>query len=90
LLAKKSGLDGVISSPHEIELIKQACGKDFSVITPGIRMASDEKNDQKRIATPSMAIKAGADFIVVGRPIIEAADPVEAAKRVTDEIENIK
>jgi len=87
LLAKKCGLDGVISSPHEIELIKKACGKDFSVITPGIRMASDDKNDQNRIATPSVAIKSGADFIVVGRPIIEAANPTEAAKRITEEIE---
>jgi orotidine-5'-phosphate decarboxylase len=90
LLAQKSGIDGVISSPHEIELIKKACGKDFSVITPGIRMATDAKNDQQRIATPSMAIKAGADFIVVGRPIIEASDPVDAAKRVTEEIESIQ
>lgn len=90
LLARKCGLDGVISSPHEIELIKKACGKDFSVITPGIRMATDAKNDQQRIATPSMAIKEGADFIVVGRPIIEAADPAEAARRVTEEIESIK
>lgn len=87
LLAKKSGLEGVISSPHEIEIIKKACGNDFSVVTPGIRLDSDDKHDQKRISTPGMAVRAGADFIVVGRPIIEAADPVDAAKRITEEIE---
>lgn len=87
LLARKCGMDGVISSPHEIEDIKKACGHDFNVITPGIRMESDDKNDQKRIATPGAAIRAGANFIVVGRPIVEAADPVEAAKRITEEID---
>jgi len=87
LLAKKCGLDGVISSPHEIEIIKKACGNDFGVITPGIRLESDDKHDQKRIATPGAAIRAGANFIVVGRPVIEAPDPVEAAKRITEEIE---
>ena len=87
LLAKKCGMDGVISSPHEIEDIKKTCGSDFSVITPGIRMESDDKHDQRRIATPFAAIKAGANFIVVGRPVIEAPDPVEAAKRITEEID---
>jgi len=87
LMAKKSGMDGVISSPHEIEIIKKACGSDFGVVTPGIRLESDNKNDQQRIATPFAAIRAGANFIVVGRPIIEAASPVDAAKRITEEIE---
>ena len=87
LLAKKSGMDGVISSPHEIEIIKKACGNDFGVITPGIRMESDDKNDQKRISTPGAAVRAGANFIVVGRPVIEAPDPVEAAKIMSDEID---
>ena len=87
LLAKKSGMDGVISSPHEIEDIKKACGNEFSVITPGIRMENEDKHDQKRIATPGAAIRAGANFIVVGRPVIEAPDPVEVAKRITEEIE---
>ncbi len=87
LLAKKSGMDGVISSPHEIEDIKKACGSEFGVITPGIRMANEDKHDQKRIATPAAAIRAGANFIVVGRPVIEAVDPVEAAKIMTEEIE---
>ncbi|MBN1823347.1 MAG: orotidine-5'-phosphate decarboxylase [Endomicrobiales bacterium] len=86
-LAQKCGMDGVISSPHEIEIIKKSCGRDFTVVTPGIRMESDSKNDQKRISTPKAAIKAGADFIVVGRPIIEANDPVEAAKRINGEVE---
>jgi orotidine-5'-phosphate decarboxylase len=89
-LAKKCGIDGVISSPHEIEIIKKACGSEFGVITPGIRSASDSKNDQQRIATPGAAIKAGANFIVVGRPIIEALDPVEAAKIITEEMEKVR
>jgi orotidine-5'-phosphate decarboxylase len=86
VLAKKCGMDGVISSPHEIELIKSACGSDFGVITPGIRMENEDKHDQKRIATPGAAVRAGANFIVVGRPVIEALDPVEVAKRITEEI----
>lgn len=86
LLVKASGLNGVIASPLEIESIKKACGKDFTVITPGIRIENIEKDDQKRIATPRAAIQAGADFIVVGRPIIEAANPAEAAEKISLEI----
>jgi orotidine-5'-phosphate decarboxylase len=86
LLAKESGLNGVIASPLEIESIKNACGRDFIVVTPGIRL-QETKDDQKMVATPSSAVKAGADFIVVGRPIIEAANPAEAAKKISEEIE---
>ena len=85
-LARDCGLNGVIASPLEIEEIKNACGKDFTVVTPGIRL-KEAKDDQKRVATPSSAVKAGADFIVVGRPIIEAPSPAEAAKKISEEIQ---
>ena len=85
-LAKNAGADGVIVSPLEAALVKRACGKDFIVVTPGIRSATDAVNDQKRIATPKGAIDAGADFIVVGRPIIEAPDPAKAAESIAHEI----
>jgi orotidine-5'-phosphate decarboxylase len=85
LLAKESGMDGVIASPLEIELIKKNCGPGFGVTTPGIRPA-ESNDDQKRVATPAKAIAAGADFIVVGRPIIEAVSPADVASRISDEI----
>lgn len=84
-LAKSCGLDGVIASPLEITAIKQACGRDFSVTTPGIRVEAT-KDDQKRTATPGEAVKAGADFIVVGRPIIEASDHIAAARKISEQI----
>jgi orotidine-5'-phosphate decarboxylase len=87
-LAKDSGVDGVIASPLEIEAIKQSCGAAFSVVTPGIRPVQ-RNDDQKRTATPAAAVKAGADFIVVGRPVIEAPDPAAVAKQIAEEIENI-
>lgn len=87
-LAQKGGADGVIASPLEIEGIKKACGKDFTVVTPGIRV-EDRKDDQKRVATPAAAVKAGADFIVVGRPIIEASDPARAAEMIFNDIKNV-
>jgi orotidine-5'-phosphate decarboxylase len=87
LLAKKGGCDGVIASPLEIEAIKKACGKDFAVITPGVRL-EDRHDDQKRTATPAAAIQAGADFIVVGRPIIAAPDPAAVARLITEQIGN--
>ncbi|MDR1926551.1 MAG: orotidine-5'-phosphate decarboxylase [Endomicrobium sp.] len=80
-LAKACGIDGVISSPLEISLIKKECGKDFNVVSPGIRPAK-ANDDQKRVATPEIAVKAGADFIVVGRPIIESENPAEVAKSI--------
>jgi len=79
LLAKKSGLDGVICSPHEIELVRLECGADFKLVVPGIRSASDLKHDQKRVMSAAEAIKAGADFIVIGRPITKAENPRMAA-----------
>ena len=80
-LAKECGVDGVISSPLEIETIKANCGKEFEVVTPGIRPVK-VADDQKRVATPESAVKAGANFIVVGRPIIQAENPVEVAKNI--------
>ncbi len=87
-LAKDCGVDGVISSPLEIETIKSNCGKDFEVVTPGIRPVK-VADDQKRVATPESAVKAGADFIVVGRPIIQAENPVEVAKNIYESIKGI-
>ncbi|MDD5424563.1 MAG: orotidine-5'-phosphate decarboxylase [Candidatus Omnitrophica bacterium] len=87
-LGKDAGLDGVVASPNETSLIRQNLGKDFIVVTPGIRPAGAEKGDQKRTMTPADAVRAGADYIVVGRPIIEAKDPVEAAKKIIKEMES--
>lgn len=79
--AKSCGVDGVISSPLEISIIKKTCGDAFNVVTPGIRLIK-AGDDQKRVTTPQAALRAGADFIVVGRPIIEAQDPSEVAKSI--------
>lgn len=76
LNAKKAGLDGVVCSVHEARMIHQACGGDFLTVTPGIRLDSDSKDDQKRVATPEMAKEEGCDFIVVGRSITKSDDPV--------------
>lgn len=79
LLAKESGCGGVVASPQEIGVVKDACGKEFVVVTPGIRMgAAKGKDDQARTLTPAEAAKAGADYIVVGRPIYDAPDPAAA------------
>lgn len=86
LLAKEAGLDGIVASPHEIKIIRKICGKDFLIITPGIRPSSSSTNDQKRFMTPSEAIKAGADFLVIGRPITQADNPLKAFKSIVDEI----
>jgi len=76
-LAKASGCDGVVCSPEEIRSVKDACGKDFVTLTPGIRFADSGSDDQTRIATPAYASKMGTDFIVVGRPITQAQNPKE-------------
>ncbi len=86
-LAKRAGLEGVISSPKEIKLIRQACGDDFLIMTPGIRPLWADGNEQRRRMTPREALKAGADFIVIGRPILQAGDPVEATRKVLQEME---
>lgn len=81
-LAQQAGLDGVVASPREIAALRRACGPRFVIVTPGIRPAAAASNDQARIATPESAIQAGADYLVVGRPITEAADPAAAAEAI--------
>ena len=85
-LAKESGMDGVVASPLEIQAIRAACGPDFLIVTPGVRPAFASVDDQKRIMTPAEAVQAGADYLVIGRPIAKAADPVQAAEMIVDEI----
>ena len=85
-LAKESGMDGVVASPLEIGLIREACGPEFLIVTPGVRPSFAAVDDQKRIMTPSEAVAAGADYLVIGRPIAKAADPVAAAESITEEI----
>lgn len=79
--AKAAGLDGVVCSPLEAATVKNRCGADFITVTPGVRFADGEVNDQVRITTPAQAREIGSDYIVVGRPITQAADPVMAYKR---------
>ncbi|MDE7462270.1 MAG: orotidine-5'-phosphate decarboxylase [Muribaculaceae bacterium] len=83
--AKEAGLDGVVCSPLEAGIVKEACGKEFMTITPGIRFADSAKDDQVRITTPAKAKEIGSDFIVVGRPITAAEDPVGAWRRCVEE-----
>ncbi|WP_417316973.1 orotidine-5'-phosphate decarboxylase [Emcibacter sp.] len=85
-LAKDSGLDGVVCSPLEIELIKEACGQEFKLVVPGIRPAGSATGDQKRIMTPKQAVDKGADYIVIGRPITQAEDPVAAARGIAQDL----
>ncbi len=79
--ARKAGLDGVVCSPLEAARVHEACGADFLTVTPGVRFADGDRGDQKRVMTPAEAKKAGSDYIVVGRPITAAADPVAAYER---------
>ena len=83
--AKKSGLDGIVCSPLEAGKVHDACGKDFVTVTPGVRFADGDKGDQVRVMTPAEAKKIGSDYIVVGRPITAAADPVAAYNRCVAE-----
>ena len=79
MLARDAGLHGVVCSVHEVQAIKQACGTDFLTVTPGIRWGNQDVQDQKRIADPAFAIASGSDYLVVGRPIIQANAPIDAA-----------
>ena len=87
-MAQAAGLQGVVASPHETAAIRAACGEEFAIVTPGIRGASagQDKNDQARTMGPAEAVKAGATYIVVGRPIISASDPRGAAKAIVNEL----
>jgi orotidine-5'-phosphate decarboxylase len=96
-LAQKAGMDGVVASPQEVRAIRRACGKKFLIVVPGIRpiapasparMRKSKKDDQARIATPAEAIRAGADYLVVGRPITAVPDPQAAARAIVEEIES--
>ena len=81
-LAKEAGLDGVVASPHEIELIRAACGPGFLIVTPGVRPAGADIGDQKRVMTPKEAVDKSADYLVIGRPITKADDPRAAARAI--------
>ena len=86
LLTKEAGMDGVVASPHEVADIREHCGRRFVIVTPGIRPLAAPRNDQQRVMTPAEAVKAGIDYIVVGRPIVEAKDPVAAARAMIAEM----
>jgi orotidine-5'-phosphate decarboxylase len=86
LFAQECGMDGVVCSPREIELLRQCVNRNFKIVTPGIRMPDQSLNDQQRIATPHDAIAAGADYIVIGRPITGDPDPRAALQRVLQSI----
>ena len=86
--AKKAGLDGVVCSPLEAGKVHDTCGKDFITVTPGVRFADGDVGDQKRVMTPAEAKRIGSDYIVVGRPITAAADPVAAYERCVAEFVN--
>ena len=88
-LAQGSGLRGVVASPLEIAPIREACGDDFVILTPGIRPQGADAGDQQRVMTPGEAVRAGATYIVVGRPITHAADPRSAARKIVEEMSAI-
>ena len=87
LLTKEAGMDGVVASPHEVADIREACGQRFVIVTPGIRPSDSNRNDQQRVMTPQEAVRGGVDYIVVGRPIIEAKDPVAAARAIVADMQ---
>lgn len=87
LMAQAAGIGGVVCSPEEITAIREACGPDFLIVTPGIRPAWSEKNDQKRITTPRQALDRGTDYMVIGRPIVKAENRRQAARKIIEELE---
>jgi orotidine-5'-phosphate decarboxylase len=87
LLTREAGMDGVVASPHEVTDIRAACGRRFVIVSPGIRPVSGKRDDQRRMMTPAEAMRCGVDYIVVGRPILQARDPVLAAREMVAEME---
>ena len=86
-LAHEAGMDGVVASPHEVAPIRRECGRNFLIVTPGVRPLQADWGDQKRVMTPGEAIRNGADYLVVGRPILDAPDPVAAAREIVADME---
>ncbi len=86
-MAQDAGLDGVVCSVHEVAAIKQACGSGFIAVTPGIRWGGQDTQDQKRIADPGFAIESGSDYLVVGRPVLQAVEPALVAREVVEMME---
>lgn len=86
LLAQEAGLDGVVCSPREVAMLRETITKDFRLVTPGIRPSWAEKGDQTRITTPSDAVRLGSDYLVIGRPITAADEPLQALARIEDEL----
>jgi orotidine-5'-phosphate decarboxylase len=82
----QSGMDGIVCSPAELPILRKKFPSPFLMVTPGIRSPEDTKGDQKRTASPHAALEAGADYLVIGRPIIEAVDPHTAAKRIAESL----
>ncbi len=85
-LTSDAGLDGVVCSAHEVKMLRDNLGEEFKLITPGIRPSGSNNDDQKRVMTPAQAINAGSDYLVIGRPITQAADPGQALKDISEEI----
>lgn len=84
--AKAAHMGGIVCSPREVAAVRQAVGNALTIVTPGVRPAGSESGDQKRVATPASAIRAGADYLVVGRPITQSLDPASAAAEIVTEI----
>ena len=85
-LAQRAGLDGVVCSPQEVEVLRTHCGKDFKLVTPGIRPEGADFGDQRRVMTPKQAIETGSDYLVIGRPITQAQDPLSVLKSINASI----
>jgi orotidine-5'-phosphate decarboxylase len=86
LLSKESGIDGAVCSPHEVGQLRRVCGEDFLLVCPGVRPRWSDKGDQRRVMTPSQAIEAGADYLVIGRPITNAENPQQAWEQICQEL----
>ena len=84
LICKRAGLDGIVCSALEIEKVRKACGKKFLIVTPGIRLEKNRKNDQARVLTPRAAFNKGTDYIVIGRPIMNSKSPKEEISNILD------